>query len=50
MNKKKNKKNKTVKDAIGDLPKIFPIKQNGKISHLNLNFQNILQGFIMKEI
>jgi len=33
MNNKKKKKNKTVKDAIGDLPKILPIKQNGKISH-----------------
>lgn len=33
MDKKKSKKNKTVKDAIGDLPKILPIKQNGKISH-----------------
>ena len=33
MNKIKKKKNKTVKDAIGDLPKILPIKQNGKISH-----------------
>ena len=33
MNNKKKKKSKTVKDAIGDLPKIFPTKPNGKISH-----------------
>jgi DNA (cytosine-5)-methyltransferase 1 len=33
MNKKKMRKNKTVKDAIGDLPKILPTKQNGKIFH-----------------
>ncbi len=33
MNKRKKKKYKTVKDAIGDLPKILPTKKNGKISH-----------------
>ncbi len=33
MDKKKKKKNQTVRDAIGDLPKILPLKKNGKISH-----------------
>tara|TARA_A100001015_G_scaffold274856_1_gene331588 strand:- start:528 stop:1664 length:1137 start_codon:yes stop_codon:yes gene_type:complete len=33
MDRKKKKKNQTVRDAIGDLPKILPLKKNGKISH-----------------
>ena len=33
MNLKKTKDPKTVKDAIFDLPKILPIKNDGKVSH-----------------
>lgn len=33
MQKKKKKKKKTVSDAIGDLPKLFPLNKSKRISH-----------------
>lgn len=38
MSDKKKKVSVTVKDAIGDLPKILPTKNNGKVSHKSLSY------------
>ena len=46
MNLKKTKEPKTVKDAIFDLPKILPIKNDGKVSHTTSSFSEHVPDFI----